>query len=891
MKQSAIAIAISSELMTGLLDTRADIWPSPPVAASSRLETQTTSGLGEPLADELIHLVAHRAGRTPKEPHMSNATLAPGAPGIPARWTSSAKTGIGTAIGDESRVWFTLSHGILNEIYYPTIDKACIRDMGLIVTDGAELFSEEKRDADSTIHWAAEGVPAYKLVNTCRQGHYRIEKQVVTDPRRDTVLQHVRFQALDASASGYRLHVLLAPHLANHGGGNTAWVGELEGTPLLLAQRDGSALALACSVPWVKRSAGFVGSSDGWQDLKAHKRMTWEYARAENGNVALTAEIDLRDTQGAFVLALGFGASPEEAAGNAIASIRDGFDRARHDYMAGWRKWMDTHAALRGHPLGVRDLSRASLAVLRCHESKIAPGGMIASLSIPWGFSKGDDDLGGYHLVWSRDMVEAAGGLLSAGAHDDVRRALTHLQATQRPDGHWPQNMWLDGTPYWDGIQMDETALPILLVDLCLREHALSRDDVDGLWPMVRRAAGYLARNGPVSPQDRWEEEAGYSPFTVGAEIAALLAAADLAELNREGDIATYLRETADLWNAYIDRWMYVSGNDWCRKFGVDGYYVRIASMEPDGGDGESHFDDPVHLKNVPPAESSSAAGHLVSPDALALVRFGLRTADDPRIRDTIKMIDALLEVDTPRGPAWRRYNGDGYGEHADGSPFDGTGIGRGWPLLTGERAHYELAAGRDDEATRLLGALDSFANEGGLLPEQVWDSPSIPERELRFGGPSGSAMPLAWAHAEYLKLRRSLRDGRLFDLPPQTVQRYLVEKTASPRAVWRFNHRIQSMPAAKVLRIETLAPAMIHWSADDWATVRDATTRDTGLGTWIADLPTQALPGGRRISFTFYWPQSARWEEANFVVRVALPVSDGRPAHADRILADATAA
>ena len=254
---------------------------------------------------------------------------APGGPGIPARWTSSAKTGVGTALSDKSHVWFTLSHGIFNEIYYPRIDQACIRDMGLIVTDGADFFSEEKRDADSKVQWLADGVPAFRLVNTCRDGRYRIEKQIVTDPHRDTVLQQVQFIAQQGALSSYHLHVLLAPHLGNQGGGNTAWVDEFEGTPLLFAQRKGNALALACSAPWVKRSVGYVGSSDGWQDLKAHKQMTWEYTRAENGNVALTAEIDLSKSQGKFVLALGFGKDPEEAARNAIASLRDGFEKAK----------------------------------------------------------------------------------------------------------------------------------------------------------------------------------------------------------------------------------------------------------------------------------------------------------------------------------------------------------------------------------------------------------------------------------------------------------------------------------------------------------------------------------------------------------------------------------
>jgi glucoamylase len=806
---------------------------------------------------------------------------APGRPGIPARWTSSAKTGVGTALSNKSHVWFTLSHGIFNEIYYPRIDQACVRDMELIVTDGSDFFSEEKRDADSKIHWLADGVPAFRLVNTCRDNRYRIEKQIVADPHRDTVLQQVHFIAQQGARSSYHLYVLLSPHLGNQGHGNTAWVDEFEGTLMLFAQRKGISLALACSVPWSKRSAGYVGSSDGWQDLKMHKQMTWEYIRAENGNVALTAEIDLFKSQGDFLIALGFGKDPKEAARNALATLHDGFDKVKHDYIAGWQEWMKTHASLKKNGLSPGDLFRISLAVLRTHESKTAPGGLIASLSIPWGFSMGDNDLGGYHLIWPRDLVEAAGGLLAAGGHEDIRRVLFYLQATQQSDGHWSQNMWLDGSPYWDGIQMDETALPILLVEQAHREKALTEADVAQFWPMVRKAVGYLVRNGPVSPQDRWEEDPGYSPFTVGAEIAALLAAADLADLNHEATIATYLREIADVWNTSIERWMYVSDTDWCRKFNVEGYYIRIAPPI-ETGKHVPRLQKNVHVRNVSAAEDTRLASHLVSPDALALVRFGLRAADDPRIRNTVKVIDALLKVDTPSGPTWHRYNGDGYGEHEDGTPFDGTGIGRGWPLLTGERAHFELAAGRVENAKRLLAALESFANEGGLISEQVWDAPDIPERELHFGRPSGSAMPLVWAHAEYLKLQRSLRDGRVFDSPPQTVQRYLTEKTVSPRMVWRFNHKIRSMPAGKILRIETIAPAIIHWSADDWNTAQDVTAHDVGLGIHIADLTTKALPEGKQVKFTFYWSDTGHWEGTDFIVRVG-SLRRNDPAYAER--------
>lgn len=300
---------------------------------------------------------------------------------------------------------------------------------------------------------------------------------------------------------------------------------------------------------------------------------------------------------------------------------------------------------------------------------------------------------------------------------------------------------------------------------------------------------------------------------------------------------------------------------------GVASYYVRIAP--PEVSDAASPTEGFVAIKNRPPGQSPAPAAGIVSPDALALVRFGLRAADDPRIVDTVKVIDAVLKVETPSGTTWRRYNGDGYGEHADGGPFEGAGLGRGWPLLTGERAHYELAAGRREAAESLLGALETFANEGGMIPEQIWDAPDVPGRELFFGRPSGSAMPLVWAHAEYIKLRRSLHDGRVFDMPPQPVERYQVKKTASRFAPWRFNHKCHGISAGKLLRLEVLAPAVVRWSADGWLTRHDAPTRDTGLGVHVADLPADTLPAGASVCFTFFWSEAGRWEGVNFCLTV----------------------
>ncbi|HET7306634.1 MAG TPA: glucan 1,4-alpha-glucosidase [Gammaproteobacteria bacterium] len=799
---------------------------------------------------------------------MSVINPAPGHPGSPAKWTSSAKHGVGTALTLRSRVWFTLSHGILNEIYYPRIDQACTRDFGLIVTDGQSFFSEEKRDCQCAIRPVADGVPAFSISSTCRSRRYQLTKTVLTDPHRDVVLQRVEFQPLTGALADYHLYALLAPHLVNRGAHNTAWIDEYKGMPMLFATGRGTALAVGCSMPFVARSAGFVGVSDGWQDLRQHFAMHWRYDQARDGNIALTGEVDLAACDGRFVLALGFGRRAEEAALRVRASLAADFAQVSADYTVGWQTWQDTLRPLDTHRQATHhNTYRVSTVVLRTHEAASFAGAYIASLSVPWGFSKGDEDLGGYHLVWPRDLVETAGGLLAAGAAEDARKVLGYLRDIQEADGHWPQNCWIDGGAYWNGVQMDECAFPILLADLAFREGALPEAGLRGLWPMVARAAGFIVRNGPVTGQDRWEEDGGYSPFTLAVEIAALLAAADLAEKMAMPAQAAYLRDTADIWNSLIERWIYATGTTLANKLGVDGYYVRIAP--PETADAASPLMGYVPIKNRPPQDSSEPAALMVSPDALALVRFGLRAPDDPRILNTIRVIDALLKVDLPAGPSWHRYNEDGYGEHEDGRPFDGTGVGRAWPLLTGERAHYELAAGDRPAAEKLLAALEGFASDGHLLPEQVWDAPDIPTLELFCGQPSGSAMPLVWAHAEHVKLLRSLADGRVFDMPPQPYQRYQVDKVASRHAVWRFNHKCSRLPAGGILRVETLATARIHWSIDAWRTVSDTPTSDTGFGVYFADIPTAELGVGGVVAFTFYWLDAERWEGVDYRMTV----------------------
>ena len=766
---------------------------------------------------------------------------APGWPGLEPRWTSSAKTGVGAALSPLSRVWFTISHGILNEVYYPRVDKACTRDFGLIVTDGAPggFFAEEKRATDSRISPLADGVPAYRLVNTCPQGRFTIEKCVITDPRHDVVLQHIRFVdhgTGDAGAPKLRLFALLSPHLVNGGARNTAWLDSYKGEPMLFAEGDGTALALTCSTGWAARSVGFVAASDGWQLLRKHGSLADQYQRAANGNVALCAEIEL-SPDGDCVLALGFGQSWSEAAWRGRAALQRRFRAAEAEYIAGWRDWQaglrDLHGASAMH-----QTYRISTAVLRTHDSPGFPGGIIASLSIPWGFDKGDDDLGGYHLVWPRDLVETAGGLLAAGAHEDALRVLQYLRSIQEAAGGWPQNCWLDGMPYWQGLQLDECAFPILLVDMARRHGALTADAVADYWPMVRAAAAFVLRTGPVTGQDRWEEDGGYSTFTLAVTIAALVVAGDLADEAADPAMAALCRDTADAWCAAIEEWCYAPDSALARAAGVAGHYVRIAPARDGAGTSDVH--GTMQIRNRAQAETNMAADSVVSPDALALVRFGLRAADDPHVVATVAVIDHLLKRDLPTGPCWHRYNADGYGEHEDGRPFDGTGIGRLWPLLTGERAHYELAAGRPDAARRLLATMEALTSDGALIPEQVWDAPDIPARELFTGRPSGSAMPLVWAHSEHIKLCRSLADGAVFDTPPQALGRYRAGPVRPRVQPWRPDWRPPTMQAGRALRLDLPEAAQVSWSADGWATTNTAR---------IVTSRTGPARGGDRVS------------------------------------------
>jgi glucoamylase len=775
---------------------------------------------------------------------------APGSPGIPPTWTSSAKDIVGCALSS-SRVWFTLGFGIVNEVYYPRIDTPQIRDLGFIVADGRGFWVEVKRLQSYSLRLLAPGTPAVEIVHTHER--FTLTLRVTPDPERDVLAIEV---ALTGDAV-LRPYVILAPRLGTEGRDNIAEIRCHGARRVLAAEQGPFGLALAAvdeaqNDAFGAASAGYVGESDGWQDFHRNGALTWQYASAGPGNVALIGALPRK-----AVLGLGFGSSAPAAATLAISSLMQPFTNLLEHQIEDWRRW---HARCRERaPLRPEDTNEVaeqftlSSMVLRTHRDKVYPGAMIASLSVPWGNSR--DDRGGYHLVWPRDLVQCATALLALGAEQEGRNTLRYLIATQKSDGSWYQNQWLDGSPYWQGLQLDEVAFPVLLAAYMAECNAL---DGVAVADMVYRALSFIAATGPASPQDRWEENAGINCFTLSVCIAALVAGAEfLPQPAKEFALAL-----ADFWNDRVDSWTAVRGTPLARLLDVDGYYIRVAPAEV-----LSHPESLQSILNLKNRRQNAAvpAHEEIGIDFLQLVRFGLRGANDPLVRDSVAVADALLKVDTPKGSAWHRYNGDGYGEHNDGRPFDGTGRGRAWPLLTGERGHYELVAGNDP--SDYLKAMAAMTGPGGMMPEQVWDDVALPERGLYPGQPTGAAMPLAWAHAEFVKLMISRQLGYPFDRPAAVWRRYAGRRPEAELAIWCLHAPISWIQSGQALIIALPRAARIHWGTNGWQNAQDGATQDVGLGLNSLEIGTGALSGAGSIDFTFQWNDTQQWVGEDFHV------------------------
>ena len=762
------------------------------------------------------------------------ASTAPGGPGIAPTWASSDKDFVTSGLGI-GRVWATVGHGVLNEVYWPSTGEPRIRDLTfyLVAQDDSGVWIDLKRERGYRLDRPDPACPLTTVIHEGDRGGtaYGLELEVLPDTDRDALL--IRY----AVTGPWSLVAILAPRLDGEGVDMTGWVED--GALLASGPTVAPAICLRSRDGFVQTSVGFAGASDGWQDLDRHGRITWAHDRAEHGNVALTGV--LPEAEG--VLALAFGESPMAAQTLARSAHAARFDDARARFRRQWDDWTAGFAGFEAGPAladgarasqdltaRVTDAALHSAIILKAHEDRSYPGALVASLSTPWGSST--NTLGGYHLVWPRDTVLTAFAFIALGLPDDAARILGHLVATQCADGHWTQNAYPSGEPFWTGIQLDEAGFPILLAAK-MREDGIALPH--GTQDMVRRAAAFVARTGPSSHQDRWEENPGINPFTLAVAIAALVA----AEPWLEAEEATEALDLADDWCARIEEWCWVDRSRWTEETGATGHYIRIA---PDGGGKTGE----VQLGNR--NGETIWAADLVSMEFSYLTRLGLRAPNDPRMIETLKVVDHVLATQTPSGTVYHRYNEDGYGEYADGRPYDGAGIGRGWPFLVGERGHLALDQGQS--ADPHLATMLACTSSGGLMPEQVWDTDPIPERGLFPGRPSGSAMPLLWTHAEFIKLLVARREGRPVERLACVADRYAVPR-APNASRWRKGTPLASLPQGRDLVVEDHRPFTLHYGLDGWDSPQDRTAKQGAFGLWRVRLTSDELAGHRAVVFT----------------------------------------
>jgi glucoamylase len=686
-------------------------------------------------------------------------SVAPGAPGAKALWTPANKQGFGTAMTRQSKVWHTLQAGELTEVYYQDLSTPALRDLQLIVTDGKSFTDRETDATDQHVELVDEHSLTYRQINTAKSGRYRIVKTYVTDPSRNALLVDVRFQSL--TGRPYQVYAYVDPALSNDGSDDSGTAAR--GT--LLTQDATAGSALIADPAFGRTSTGYLDASDGWTDLRDDHRMDWHYRSSPNGNVAQIAQTKLDGRRHQHLqLALGFGPTSAAALGTARASMQRGFGRVAYAYAYSWHRYL---GSLKRPPASAKPYGGEydeSVMVLAAHEDKTYRGAFIASPTMPWAWGTGFEfpKSGVYHAVWSRDLYQVVTGMMAAGDRGAAERALTFVfEKQQRPDGSVRQNTFVDGTPHWDGTQQDEVAFPIVLA------WELHRDDAQTYAQHVKPAADWLVKTGPKTDMDRWENQDGWSPGTIASEIAGLICAADLArKAGDEASAATY-EATADEWQKSVESWTATTNGPYSDK----PYYLRVTKdANPDDG------------STYPIGDSGPSAADertVVDPSFLELVRLGIKKPDDPTILNSIAVVDQQLAVDTPNGRFWHRANFDGYGEQLNGEPWNSFPAdtratrGRAWPIFAGERGEYNLTAGAraDDQLAAMAGA----ANEGGLIPEQVWDdqppsgTPGFPKGEGTL-----SATPLAWSHAQFVRLAWSIEAGRPVEQPSIVACRYV---------------------------------------------------------------------------------------------------------------------
>jgi len=712
----------------------------------------------------------------------SRIGAAPGAPGAAAYWGIGRKDGVGSAYGTASNVWYTLAGGGLTEVFYPTTDTPDVTSLSLIVTD-RRTFADRQAIDSACVTTHPDPRSEYYLI-TCegRRHPYRLSATYLSDPLRPTVLIHLRLTQ-PAGPVPLAVYVRYDPAL-NGNGTNDA--GHVAGPALLAHDNQGHygpvASALIATPPLKEGTTGYAGTdSDPTASLSAHFTPGPRYAGAGPGNIVQGAYITVR-ADGTADLGLGFGSSESAALHTATSSLATPFSRTASTFTAAWHRYAAglTQPGARFTEAERDQYFDAALA-LKASEDKRFPGALVASLSTPWGQSVLADQTNGqgYHRVWARDLYEMATGFIAAGdlatAHGIVRYMLDTLEGQ---DGSMPQNSLVDGTPVDGGIQMDEIAYPLILA------WTLGVDDPATYRAHLRLLADYLVRHGPLTNQERWEEDGGYSPSTIAAEIAGVLAAGAIAQQDGDPARALVYRAVADQWQRQVKTWIVTTNGPLSHR----PYFIRIDDNQ-DPNDGDS-----LAIAGGPTVDERS----VVDEGFLELVRLGSLASSDREVVNSLSVIDATIRVNTVNGPAWYRYNHDTYGDAASGAPWDqavGQGLGHPWPVLDGERGEYELSQGRAAQALSYLEVMRRFASPTGLIPEQIWEGrpvaasppgapPSAASIGMIPGQADGSATPLNWALAQYIRLLADIQSGALLDQPAIAHARYVSHPMGQTRLI-----------------------------------------------------------------------------------------------------------
>ncbi|MFG1704457.1 glucodextranase DOMON-like domain-containing protein [Nonomuraea sp. M3C6] len=724
-------------------------------------------------------------------------TPAPGAPGAASHFGLARKDCVGTAAGRASKVWYTVAGGVLSDVYEPTIDNTNVETMQFVVTDGKTFTELQARDTTYQVSTDRSGLTC-TITSTSKGGRYRLTTTYVTDPDRDAVVVRTRLQP-----AGLRLYVRLDASVNGNGGGGQANGGPdsgvvdgSTGAPVISDENTETSapardyavpthLALRAERRLPQASVGYAGTpSDGAAQLDADRVLT-PYTEAPAGNVVATALLPT-DGKGEVTFALGFGRSRAAALRTAGEAAGRSFEGTRARYESGWAAY---DAGLRRPPNALGDLYRLSANVLKASEDKTFPGAVVASLASPWGQAVGAGDLvggkavyfGSYREVFARDLYEAFTGFLTAGDVATARATARFLlERQQLPDGRLPRNSLLNGklAPDSGGDQLDETAYPILMA---------YQSGLTGVWEQVRAAADFLVAHGPAFGVERWEEQSGYSPSTIAAEIAGLVAAGEIASKQGDQGRDRLYRATADHFARSIKGWTVTTTGPYASR-----YFLRLSRT----GDPDAAVS--YNLGNGGPTEDQR---RVVDAGFLELTRLGILPANDPDILASLPVVDRVLRRTTASGPGWYRYGSDmagtedGYGDCYEPDPTScapsgkpwptgNAGSGHIWPVLAGERAEQALQTHDPATAAALLAAMRDMSSGTGLIPEQAWENPDLAASPygtdpatasigLRDGGPAGSASPLTWAQAQVVRLVLSLGSTRPAEQPDIVRQRY----------------------------------------------------------------------------------------------------------------------